>query len=90
MVVLFFAGGDRVMQNPVVGVVMMLGAVVCLIAQHRIASHRIQRGSTALLLPTDLLALPAFRIALIASVGCLPGKCSAASPCHAVCNMGLS
>jgi DHA2 family multidrug resistance protein-like MFS transporter len=69
MFVLFFAGGDRVVQQPLVGGAMMLGAVVCLVAL-----LRIERGSVAPLVPTDLLALPAFRIALIASVSCFTGQ----------------
>lgn len=69
MFILFFAGGDRLLQHPLAGAAMMVGAAACLIAV-----LRIQRGSPAPLVPTDLLALPAFRIALIASVSCFTGQ----------------
>ncbi|MBC7477285.1 MAG: MFS transporter [Pseudorhodobacter sp.] len=69
MFVLFFVGGDRLVQQPLLGGAMMLGAVLCLAAL-----LRVQRGSATPLLPTDLLALPAFRIALIASVSCFTGQ----------------
>lgn len=69
MFVLFFVGGDRLVQHPLAGAGMMAGAAVCLAAV-----LRIQRGSPAPLVPTDLLALPAFRIALIASVSCFTGQ----------------
>lgn len=69
MFVLFFAGADRIVQQPLAGAGMMAAAAVCLARL-----LRLQRGSPAPLLPTDLLALPAFRIALIASVSCFAGQ----------------
>ena len=69
MFVLFFVGGDRLVQQPLAGIVMMVSAMLCLAVL-----LRIQRGSPAPLLPTDLLALPAFRIAVIASVSCFAGQ----------------
>lgn len=69
MFVLFFVGGDRVVQQPLVGGAMMGGAVLCLIAL-----LRVERGTVTPLVPTDLLALPAFRIALVASVSCFTGQ----------------
>lgn len=69
MFLLFFLGADRIMHDPVLGGLMIVGSVVCLIAL-----VRIERGSAAPLVPSDLLALPAFRSAVIAYVSCFTGQ----------------
>ncbi|THF55251.1 MFS transporter [Ollibium composti] len=69
MFVLFFLGADRIAQNPVLGGLMIAGAAVCLFTL-----LRIERLSAAPLVPIDLLATPAFRVAVIASVCCFTGQ----------------
>jgi DHA2 family multidrug resistance protein-like MFS transporter len=69
MFVLFVLGADRIAQNPVLGGLMIAGAAVCLFTL-----LRIERLSAAPLVPIDLLATPAFRVAVIASVCCFTGQ----------------
>ncbi|QDC00824.1 MFS transporter [Mesorhizobium sp. 8] len=69
MFVLFFLGADRIAQNPVLGGLMIAGAAVCLFTL-----LRIERLSAAPLVPIDLLATPAFRVAVIASVCCFTAQ----------------
>lgn len=69
MFVLFFLGADRIAQAPVSGVMLIAGSLACLFGL-----LRIQRRSTAPLVPTDLLATPAFRFSVIASVCCFAGQ----------------
>ena len=69
MFVLFFLGADRVAQSPVSGGLLIAGSVLCLLAL-----LRIERRSAAPLVPIDLLATPAFRFSVIASVCCFTGQ----------------
>lgn len=63
MFILFFAGADHVAKAPVLGAGLMVAAVACLVVL-----LRRERGKTAPLVPVDLFADPAFRIAVAASV----------------------
>lgn len=69
MFVLFFAGADRIAGAPVSGSILVGGALLCLAAL-----LFLERGSAAPIVPTDLLAAPAFRVAVIASVACFTGQ----------------
>lgn len=69
MFILFFFGADRVTHAPVLGGLMIAASMVCLFFL-----VRIERGSAAPLVPSDLLALPAFRSAVIAYVCCFTGQ----------------
>lgn len=69
MFVLFFLGADRVAQSPVSGGLLITGSVACLFGL-----LRIERRSAAPLVPIDLLATPAFRFSVIASVCCFTGQ----------------
>ncbi len=69
MFVLFFSGADRVAKAPVEGGAMIVAAVACLFAL-----LWIERKSPAPLVPTDLFAAPAFRVAVIASIFCFTGQ----------------
>lgn len=67
--VLFFTGADRMVGDPLGGSILIAGSALCLFAL-----LRLERGSAAPLVPTDLLAEPAFRVAVIASVSCFTGQ----------------
>lgn len=69
MFVLFFIGADRVAEAPVSGGLLIAGSAVCLFAL-----LRIERGSLAPIVPTDLFAAAAFRFSAIASVCCFTGQ----------------
>ncbi|PPE80484.1 MFS transporter [Kaistia algarum] len=69
MFLLFFAGADRVATAPASGMALIAGAALSLAAL-----LYLERGSAAPIVPTDLLAEPAFRIAVIASVSCFTGQ----------------
>lgn len=69
MFILFFVGADRVTRTPLVGAVLIAAAAGCLF----VLLH-IERDSKTPLVPTDLLASPPFRIAVIASVTCFTGQ----------------
>lgn len=69
MLVLFFTGADRMGSDPVDGAVLIAGSLLCLVTL-----LRLERRSAAPLVPTDLLAEPAFRIAVIASISCFTGQ----------------
>ena len=69
MFVLFFSGADLLARTPVLGSILIACSVVCLVVL-----LRIERGSPAPLVPTDLFARPAFRIAAIASACCFAGQ----------------
>lgn len=65
MFILFFSGADRVATDPATGALMIAGSVVGLVT-----SLRLERNNPTPLIPTDLLAAPAFRVALTASTTC--------------------
>jgi DHA2 family multidrug resistance protein-like MFS transporter len=69
MFVLFFVGADRIAEAPVSGGLLIAGSVACLVTL-----LRIERKSTAPIVPTDLFAAPAFRFSAIASVCCFTGQ----------------
>lgn len=69
MFVLFFLGAERIAQTPVLGGLLIAGSIVCLFGL-----LRIERRSAAPLVPIDLLATPAFRFSVIASVCCFTGQ----------------
>jgi DHA2 family multidrug resistance protein-like MFS transporter len=69
MFILFFSGADKIATAPVIGSVLIGGAMMCLVAL-----LYLERQSTAPMVPTDLLAEPAFRVAVIASVSCFCGQ----------------
>jgi DHA2 family multidrug resistance protein-like MFS transporter len=63
MFILFFAGADHVAKAPVLGASLMIAALACL----GLLLWR-ERKATAPLVPVDLFADPAFRIAVAASI----------------------
>jgi DHA2 family multidrug resistance protein-like MFS transporter len=69
MFILFFCGADRVVSAPVTGAVLIATALFCLFGL-----LRLERNSDMPVVPTDLLAEPAFRVAVIASVSCFSGQ----------------
>ncbi len=69
MFILFFSGADRMATAPASGSVLIGGSILCLFAL-----LFLERRSAAPIVPTDLLAEPAFRIAVIASVACFTGQ----------------
>ncbi|NLH82864.1 MAG: MFS transporter [Phyllobacteriaceae bacterium] len=69
MFLLFFAGADRMADTPAIGAALIAAAGLCLVAV-----LRLERGSPAPVVPTDLLAEPAFRLAVIASIACFTAQ----------------
>lgn len=69
MFVLFFCGADRIASAPISGAVLIGGSILSLVAL-----LRLERKNTAPIVPTDLLADPAFRVAVIASIACFTGQ----------------
>ncbi|OLP58037.1 multidrug ABC transporter [Xaviernesmea oryzae] len=69
MFILFFCGAERIATAPVPGLLLIAAALGCLVFL-----LRLERGSKAPLVPTDLLATPAFRVAVTASVFCFCGQ----------------
>ncbi len=69
MFVLFFSGADQLSKTPVIGAGLIAGAVVCLAGL-----LMLERRAAAPLVPVDLFADPAFRVAVIASVSCFTGQ----------------
>jgi DHA2 family multidrug resistance protein-like MFS transporter len=69
MFILFFAGADRIASAPISGSALIGASVLSLFAL-----LRLERNNTAPIVPTDLLADPAFRVAVIASVACFTGQ----------------
>nr|WP_281502982.1 MFS transporter [Ancylobacter crimeensis] len=69
MFVLLFWGADRIAEAPLQSAALIAAALACLGA---ILAR--ERGNPAPIVPTDLLASPAFRIAVIASVMCFAGQ----------------
>lgn len=69
MFVLFFLGAESVVAAPPAALAMIAGAALCLALL-----LRIERGRAAPLVPTDLFADRAFRLAVMASVACFTGQ----------------
>jgi len=69
MFLLFFSGADRMATAPVSGACLIAAALACLVVL-----LRVERDSATPLVPTDLLAMPAFRVAVIASISCFSGQ----------------
>ena len=69
MFVLFFSGADRIARAPLLGGALIAAAVLCLLGL-----LWLERKSATPLVPTDLFAEPAFRIAVMASICCFTGQ----------------
>lgn len=69
MFILFFSGADRIASEPVSGAIMIAASIVCLVTL-----LRLERKTAAPIVPTDLLATPAFRVAIIASTTCFTAQ----------------
>lgn len=69
MFLLFFSGADRIADHPIIGALLIATSGVCLVGL-----LHLERGRAAPIVPTDLLADPAFRIAVIASVACFTAQ----------------
>ncbi|MEZ2221733.1 MFS transporter [Rhizobium sp. RCC_161_2] len=69
MFILFFSGAERIASAPISGSLLIGCSILSLIAL-----LRLERNNTAPIVPTDLLAAPAFRVAVIASVACFTGQ----------------
>ncbi|TBW37431.1 MFS transporter [Siculibacillus lacustris] len=69
MFVLFFSGAERMASDPGIGAVLIGASGLCLVTL-----LRLERRSATPLIPTDLLAEPAFRVAVIASIACFTGQ----------------
>ncbi|WP_199287250.1 MFS transporter [Rhizobium chutanense] len=69
MFILFFSGADRIATAPVSGAALIAASLLCLFGL-----LRLERKSDVPLVPTDLLATPAFRVAVIASIACFCGQ----------------
>ncbi|TCR92051.1 DHA2 family multidrug resistance protein-like MFS transporter [Rhizobium sp. BK376] len=69
MFILFFSGADRIASAPISGSILVGAAILCLVAL-----LYVERKSAAPLIPRDLLAEPAFRVAVIASISCFTGQ----------------
>jgi len=87
MFMLFFSGAEKITGAPVFGALLIASAVLCLFALLRAERH-----SSTPIVPTDLLAEPVFRFAVIASVACFTGQMLAyvALPFYLHNSMGLS
>ena len=66
---LFFAGADRMASAPWLGAALIACAFACLVTL-----LWLERKSEAPIVPTDLFASPAFRVAVIASICCFIGQ----------------
>jgi DHA2 family multidrug resistance protein-like MFS transporter len=69
MFIFFFCGADQIVSAPAVGIALIAAALACLFIL-----LRLERRSDKPLVPTDLLAEPSFRTAVIASVFCFCGQ----------------
>jgi MFS transporter, DHA2 family, multidrug resistance protein len=67
--ILFFCGADRMATAPASGAVLIAASLFCLFVL-----LRLERKTETPILPTDLLAEPAFRGAVIASIFCFCGQ----------------
>jgi MFS transporter, DHA2 family, multidrug resistance protein len=69
MFILFFAGTELIATAPASGAMLIGCSVLCLLAV-----LRLERNTPTPIVPTDLLAEPGFRVAVIASVACFTGQ----------------
>jgi DHA2 family multidrug resistance protein-like MFS transporter len=69
MFILFFCGADRIATAPTSGATLIAIALICLFIL-----LRLERNSATPIVPTDLLAEPAFRVSVIASISCFSGQ----------------
>lgn len=69
MFLLFFTGADRVADAPLVGAALIAAAALCLAGV-----LALERGNPTPIVPTDLLAEPTFRVAVIASIACFTAQ----------------
>ncbi len=69
MFVLFFTGADQMTSAPIFGAFLIVASILCLLAV-----LYMERGVTSPIVPTDLLAAPAFRSAAITSVLCFASQ----------------
>ncbi len=69
MFILFFSGAEQIASAPISGAVLIGSSILCLFVL-----LRLERNTTAPIVPTDLLAEPGFRVAVIASVACFTGQ----------------
>lgn len=87
MFILLFLGIERLANAPLIGLLLIAGAIMCLVAL-----LRLERNSAAPMLAVDLLADPTFRIAFIASIFCFSGQMLSyvALPFYLQHSLGLS
>lgn len=69
MFILFFSGAEQIATAPASSAILIGCAVLCLLAV-----LRLERNTPTPIVPTDLLAEPGFRVAVIASVACFTGQ----------------
>tara|TARA_R110002012_G_scaffold77840_3_gene198307 strand:+ start:70057 stop:71430 length:1374 start_codon:yes stop_codon:yes gene_type:complete len=87
MFLLFFSGAEQIASAPLAGALLIGSAALCLAVL-----LRVERNTSAPIVPTDLLAEPGFRVAVIASVACFTGQMLAyvALPFYLHNSMGMS
>lgn len=69
MFILFFAGAEQIATAPLTGAILIACSILCLLSV-----LRLERNTPTPIVPTDLLAEPGFRVAVIASVACFTGQ----------------
>ena len=69
MFILFFSGAEQIATAPGSGAILIGVSVLFLLAV-----LRLERNTSTPIVPTDLLAEPGFRVAVIASVACFTGQ----------------
>lgn len=69
MFILFFAGAEQIATAPLTGAILIGCSILCLLSV-----LRLERNTRTPIVPTDLLADPGFRVAVIASVACFTGQ----------------
>ncbi|MEM5472846.1 MFS transporter [Hoeflea sp. AS60] len=87
MFILFFAGAEQMATAPLSGALLIGCSVLCLMAV-----LWLERNTSTPIVPTDLLAEPGFRVAVIASVACFTGQMLAyvALPFYLQHTMGMT
>ncbi|KGF68953.1 multidrug ABC transporter, partial [Hoeflea sp. BAL378] len=87
MFILFFAGAELITSAPLTGATLIAASILCLVLL-----LRLERDARSPIVPTDLLAEPGFRIAVIASVACFTGQMLAyvALPFYLQHTMGMT